>query len=109
MLLIRYQRYLKLGKYEEGRPMSPKGFERQRFLGVTLADTGIQVSTEVLCAQYRYKLIWSAQQNKTAHAFLLKPITPHTLPHIILPYVCDPCIRAEATQALNKVRIEYLA
>lgn len=76
---------------------------------VWLNSMGVSDGLEVLKKQYHAKLHGNCTELPTFHDSLLQPITPNTLPNIILPYACDACLLAEATQALNEVRIEYLA
>lgn len=109
VLLRRYHLYLSKGKFKQGGPLSLKAFARRFCPGVQLAKTGIRVPLDVLSVQYRCKLNLSVQHNPTIHTSLILPITPFTLPHVILPYACDPRLLAEAVQALNKVRVRYVA
>ena len=108
-LLTLYNLYLTKGKFEKDRPLSLKAYARRFCPGLQLAKTGLRVPLDVLRVQYRCKLNWSMQQNPTMHTSLLQPITPFTLSSIILPYACDPCLLAEAAQALNEVRVRYIS
>ena len=109
-LITMYNRYLSKGKFKQGRPLSLRAYAWQHVCPrFQLANTDIRVPLDVLRVQYRCKLNWSAKQNPAMHTRLLQPITPSTLSTLVRPYTCDPCDFETATQALNRVRTQYVA
>lgn len=106
-LLVRYYLYLKKGKYKEGHPFSLQAFTQHFFPNIQLASE-IQLPICILCLLYKCKLNLSMQQRHPMYNYLLCPITPDTVAHVIRPHTCDPCARLKATETLNAVRKEFV-
>lgn len=78
------------------------------------ASGGDMDGVKVLQEQYSAKLDFfqskvdaSCPNGLRTMDFLLEPITPETVPEVILPFSCKACLLDKVAEALNEVRVKY--